>query len=67
MCRGSHHEAVLTIDTVTTALPFIIGWLTSANLFDGYGKTARGWEAVPAGFKAVQCWAVGIPLGLVIR
>lgn len=65
--RGSHHETVASLETLGTALPFVLGWLGSCAWLDGYGKAARGWEAVPAAAKAAQCWAVGIPAGLAIR
>jgi len=65
--RGSHHEAVLALDTFLTAAPFVAGWVGACLALDGYGKVATGWEAVPAGAKAAQCWAVGIPAGLALR
>ncbi len=43
------------------------GWVVSASLLDGYGKDATAGRIAPAAATAVKCWALGTPLGLVLR
>jgi len=65
--RISHGE-VLSLETFGTAFPFLIGWYTAAGLLGGYGKAARGeYGLLPAVGAAAKCWAVGQPIGLVLR
>lgn len=62
-----NHGEILDMETLTTALPFMIGWFTSATILGGFGKEARGSEVGPAALTAAKCWGLGTPLGLVIR
>lgn len=43
------------------------GWFVAAALLDGYGRAARGGAVGPAAAAAAKVWALGAPLGLVIR
>jgi hypothetical protein len=66
--RLNHAESVLDFETFSTAAPFLVGWMASASLLDGFGTTAQGKEGVkPAALKALQIWSLGIPSGLLIR
>ncbi|KAH7665014.1 hypothetical protein IHE45_13G004200 [Dioscorea alata] len=60
--------SVVDFETARTADPFVAGWLLSAYFVGAYGDDAKGVnglvKAIVAGAKS---WAVGIPLGLVIR
>ncbi|XAR62000.1 hypothetical protein NMG60_11016569 [Bertholletia excelsa] len=66
--RFSHGFSVFDTDTLRTADPFIAGWFLSAYFLGGYGEDGRGMNGVSkAVIAAAKSWAVGIPLGLVIR
>jgi hypothetical protein len=43
------------------------GWFAAAPLLGGYGKEARGGAVGPAAVAAAKVWALGAPLGLVVR
>ncbi|GAB4839270.1 hypothetical protein Ancab_028797 [Ancistrocladus abbreviatus] len=66
--RFSHGFSVFDVETLRTADPFVAGWFLSAYFLGGYGEEGRGMigltKAVTA---AAKSWALGIPLGLVIR
>lgn len=62
------HGEIVDIETLTTALPFMIGWFSAAVWLNGYGKSARGGNGIlPAAGVAAKCWAVGIPVGIILR
>eukprot|EP00210_Caulerpa_lentillifera_P009241 g8808.t1 len=65
--RVSHGEAIFSLDTISTATPFLIGWYTSAVLLDGYGVEAKSGRALSAASCASKCWLLSTPLGLGIR
>lgn len=65
--RVSHHEPMTVSALLTTAGPFLAGWLASAVLVGGYGKEAQGGSAGAAAGAAAKTWALGIPAGLLIR
>eukprot|EP00244_Chara_vulgaris_P009508 TRINITY_DN4056_c0_g1_i3.p1 TRINITY_DN4056_c0_g1~~TRINITY_DN4056_c0_g1_i3.p1 ORF type:complete len:367 (+),score=64.17 TRINITY_DN4056_c0_g1_i3:272-1372(+) len=66
--KVSHGSAVASFDFVQVAAPFVAGWLLSAPVLGGYGAEARGLKGTfPATGAAAKCWAVGVPLGIVIR
>ncbi|KAI3784229.1 hypothetical protein L1987_43324 [Smallanthus sonchifolius] len=66
--RFSHGFSVFDAETLRTADPFIAGWFLSAYFLGGYGDDGRGLNgktnAITAAFKS---WALGIPLGILIR
>ena len=50
------------------ALPFALGWFGAATTVgDAYGEDARGKDGLQAAFIAGKTWAVGGPVGLMIR
>lgn len=65
--RVSHGEGLFTPELLATAGPFIAGWLLAAPFVGGFSDAARGSQVGPAAGAAAKSWAVGIPLGLVIR
>ncbi|XP_076909401.1 uncharacterized protein LOC143566646 [Bidens hawaiensis] len=66
--RFSHGFSVFDAQTLTTADPFIAGWFLSAYFLGGYGDDGRGLNGkTNAITAAVKSWAVGIPLGILIR
>lgn len=65
--RVSHGEGVSLGAALGTAWPFIAGWLASAALLGGYGKAAQGGNAGAAAAAAAKTWALGIPVGLLVR
>ncbi|XP_010273579.1 PREDICTED: uncharacterized protein LOC104609068 [Nelumbo nucifera] len=66
--RFNHGFPVLNVETLHTADPFIAGWFLSAYFLGGYGDDGRGSNGLSkAVVTAVKSWAVGIPLGLIIR
>lgn len=65
--RMNHGEPVAAADTVSTALPFIIGWFTSGALLGGFSSAAQSGDTKAAATAAAKTWALGVPLGLVIR
>ncbi|CAL9072820.1 uncharacterized protein LOC135635077 [Musa acuminata AAA Group] len=66
--RFSHGLPVFDFETLRTADPFIAGWVLSAYFLGGYGDDGRGVNgSMKAVLAAVKSWAIGIPLGLVIR
>ncbi|XP_043711981.1 uncharacterized protein LOC122660811 [Telopea speciosissima] len=66
--RFNHGFPVLDIETLRTADPFIGGWFLSAYFLGGYGDDGRGMNGMSkAVIAAAKSWALGIPLGLVIR
>ncbi|KAK9069504.1 hypothetical protein SSX86_011408 [Deinandra increscens subsp. villosa] len=66
--RFSHGFSVFDSETLRTADPFIAGWFLSAYFLGGYGDDGRGLNGkTNAITAAVKSWALGIPLGLLIR
>lgn len=66
--RFSHGFPVLGIETLRTADPFIAGWFLSAYFLGGYSEDGRGTNGLSKGvLAAAKSWALGIPLGLIIR
>ena len=66
--RGNHGEGVAFAETASTALPFALGWFGAATTVgDAYGEDARGKDGLQAAFIAGKTWAVGGPVGLMIR
>ncbi|XP_050214843.1 uncharacterized protein LOC126665945 [Mercurialis annua] len=66
--RFSHGFSVFDFDTLRTADPFIAGWFLGAYFLGGYGEDGRAMNGVSkAVVAAVKSWAVGIPLGIIIR
>eukprot|EP00878_Enallax_costatus_P013567 GHUV01014185.1.p1 GENE.GHUV01014185.1~~GHUV01014185.1.p1 ORF type:complete len:245 (+),score=80.58 GHUV01014185.1:519-1253(+) len=65
--RHNHGEPLVAAETFTTALPFIVGWFTSAAFMGGFSSTAQGGNTGAAATAAAKTWAVGVPLGLVLR
>jgi hypothetical protein len=43
------------------------GWFTSGALLGGFGKEAQGGNTGSAAAAAAKTWALGVPLGIVIR
>lgn len=62
-----NHGEVLDSETLLTALPFIVGWFTSAGLLGGFGAEAQGGDTKSAALVAAKCWALGTPLALGLR
>jgi hypothetical protein len=44
-----------------------VGWFLTSSFLGGFGPLANGSGAKDAALTAAKCWAVGTPLGLVIR
>ncbi|EEF52237.1 uncharacterized protein LOC8265252 isoform X2 [Ricinus communis] len=66
--RFSHGYSVFDFETLRTADPFVAGWFLGAYFLGGYGEDGRGMNGPSkAVIAAVKSWAVGIPLGLIIR
>ncbi|XP_026390897.1 uncharacterized protein LOC113286517 [Papaver somniferum] len=66
--RFSHGFPVFDIETLRTADPFIAGWFLSAYFLGGYGEDGRGVNGFSKALTAAtKSWAMGIPLGIVIR
>lgn len=66
--RASHGLTTLNWDALRTADPFIAGWLLGSYFLGGYGPDGQGVNGVSrAVTAALKSWAVGVPLGLVIR
>lgn len=66
--RFSHGFSVFDGETLRTADPFIAGWVLSAYFLGGYGDDGRGVNGkTNAITAAVKSWALGIPLGILIR
>lgn len=66
--RFSHGFPVLDFETFRTADPFIAGWFLGAYFLGGYGDDGKGVNGTSnAIVAAAKSWAVGIPLGIIIR
>lgn len=65
--RASHGWDVASVETLQTALPFMVGWAAAAPFLGGYGKAAQGGDVKAAALTAAKCWAVGAPIGLILR
>ncbi|KAG2305247.1 hypothetical protein Bca4012_064316 [Brassica carinata] len=66
--RFSHGFPVFSFDTLHTADPFIAGWFLSAYFLGGYGEEGRGMKGhSKAVVAAAKSWALGVPLGVIIR
>ncbi|XP_024030369.1 uncharacterized protein LOC21387291 [Morus notabilis] len=66
--RFNHGFSVFDVETLRTADPFIAGWFLSAYFLGGYGEDGRGRNGTSKGVVVTaKSWAVGIPLGLIIR
>ncbi|KAG9440646.1 hypothetical protein H6P81_020811 [Aristolochia fimbriata] len=66
--RLGHGFPVFSVETLRTADPFIAGWFLSAYFLGGYGEDGRGMNGLTQGvIAAAKSWAVGIPLGVLIR
>ncbi|GAX73629.1 hypothetical protein CEUSTIGMA_g1080.t1 [Chlamydomonas eustigma] len=62
-----NHGGVADLETIYTALPFLAGWFLTSPFLGGFGPSANGTGTKDAALTAAKCWAVGTPLGLVIR
>lgn len=63
--RTSHGETDIP-GIFSTAFPFWLGWMCAAWVLGGYHPKSQ--EAVGKALRTtVRVWAVGIPLGLLIR
>ncbi|KAG6470377.1 hypothetical protein ZIOFF_071446 [Zingiber officinale] len=66
--RFSHGLPVLDFETWRTVDPFVAGWLLSAYFLGAYGDDGRGVSGFnKAVLAATKSWAIGIPVGIVIR
>ncbi|KAH7523764.1 hypothetical protein FEM48_Zijuj06G0046700 [Ziziphus jujuba var. spinosa] len=66
--RFSHGFSVFDADTLRTADPFVAGWFLGAYFLGGFGEDGRGMNGLSKAVSAAaKSWAVGIPLGLIIR
>ncbi|KDP41580.1 hypothetical protein JCGZ_15987 [Jatropha curcas] len=66
--RFSHGYSVFDLDTLRTADPFIAGWFLGAYFLGGYGEDGRGMNGISKAIvAAAKSWALGIPLGVIIR
>lgn len=66
--RFSHGFAVVDLETLRTADPFIAGWFLGAYFLGGYADDGKGLNGTSkAVVAAAKSWAVGIPLGILIR
>ncbi|KAK6938545.1 Protein of unknown function DUF3054 [Dillenia turbinata] len=66
--RLNHGFSVFDYETLRTADPFIAGWFLSAYFLGGFGDDGRGMNGFSkAVAAAAKSWALGIPLGLIIR
>ncbi|KAK6257190.1 hypothetical protein QUC31_000649 [Theobroma cacao] len=66
--RYNHGLPIFAMDTLRTADPFMAGWFLSAYFLGGYGEDGRGANGLSqAVIAAAKSWALGIPLGLIIR
>ncbi|XP_027149157.1 uncharacterized protein LOC113749572 [Coffea eugenioides] len=66
--RFSHGFDVFDLETLKTADPFMAGWFLSAYFLGGYGEDGRGMNGRSQAITvAAKSWALGIPLGLIIR
>ncbi|CAA7024517.1 unnamed protein product [Microthlaspi erraticum] len=66
--RFSHGFPVFSFDTLHTADPFIAGWFLSAYFLGGYAEEGRGMKGQSKAIvAAAKSWALGVPLGIVIR
>ncbi|GLT93630.1 hypothetical protein SLE2022_114130 [Rubroshorea leprosula] len=66
--RFNHGLPLFDLGTLRTADPFIAGWFLSAYFVGGYAEDGRGMNGLSkAVFAAAKSWALGIPLGLIIR
>ncbi|CAN6929875.1 unnamed protein product [Brassica oleracea var. botrytis] len=66
--RFSHGFPVFSSDTLHTADPFIAGWFLSAYFLGGYAEEGRGMKGQSkAVVAAAKSWALGVPLGVIIR
>ncbi|GAQ80398.1 hypothetical protein KFL_000530250 [Klebsormidium nitens] len=61
------HSGTADFGVVPTAAPFLVGWFASATLLGGYGADATLSGPLKAVTTTGIAWAVGIPLGIVIR
>ncbi|KAK6939751.1 Protein of unknown function DUF3054 [Dillenia turbinata] len=68
MGRLNHGLSVFDYETLRTADPFIAGWFLSAYFLGGFGDDGRGINGLSMAVSAAaKSWALGIPLGLIIR
>ncbi|WCJ35576.1 hypothetical protein M5689_016823 [Euphorbia peplus] len=66
--RFSHGYSVFDFETLRTADPFVAGWFLGAYFLGGYSEDGLGSNGISkAVTAAVKSWAVGIPLGIIIR
>ncbi|XVE95066.1 hypothetical protein REPUB_Repub02eG0064500 [Reevesia pubescens] len=66
--RYNHGLPIFALDTLRTADPFLAGWFLSAYFLGGYDEDGRGANGLSkAALAAVKSWALGIPLGVIIR
>ncbi|XP_031273074.1 uncharacterized protein LOC116131563 [Pistacia vera] len=66
--RFNHGFSVFDVETLRTADPFIAGWFLSAYFLGGFSEDGRGMNGQSkAVLAAAKSWALGIPLGLIIR
>lgn len=65
--RLSHGESLSLLGSFATAAPFLVGWYGAAVGLGAFGKEAQGSDVSKAAWAAAHAWAVGIPVGLLLR
>jgi hypothetical protein len=65
--RSSHGEALLFLDVLSTAGPFLLSWLAIAPLAGAYGEAARMGDLRTALPPALRALALSVPGGLALR
>lgn len=66
--RFTHGFPVFDLETLQTADPFIAGWFLSAYFLGAFGEDGKGINGTSKAIAATaKSWAVGIPLGILIR
>ncbi len=64
--RVSHQKSGL-VETVGTAWPFWVGWLCAGWLLGAYRSQAATLSPTRALRLTAKTWALGVPLGLLVR
>lgn len=66
VCRPAYNPPRLP-ESLPVVCGVPAGWFASAALLGGFSKQAQGGNAGAAAAAAAKTWALGVPLGIVIR
>ena len=66
-CKTERWALSMALNRASACSPPCAGWYGAAPWLGGYGRAAQGGGLGAAAGAAAKCWAVGVPVGLLLR